>query len=115
MSNMFKNVNKVKPLSFQEVYEKTRTFIPDEIIEAVNELIFEHYDCEDESATIDVSEIIERTNEKTFVPNAYRKSHFEDNNWFCFGYLYEENGWDVQFVQPDLNETFEPYFYFTKR
>lgn len=112
---MSKNTNKVKPLSFQEVYEKTRTFIPDEIIESINELILDNYDCEDESATIGVSEIIEMVNNKKSLPYSYRKEHFEDNNWFCFGYLYEENGWDVQFIQPDSNETFEPYFYFTRK
>lgn len=112
---MKKKTNKVKPLSFQEVYEKTRTFIPDEIVESINELILENYDCEDESATIDVSEIIERSNEKFSLPYAHRKEHFEENNWYCFGYLYEESGWDVQFIQPDSNETFEPYYYFTRR
>ena len=112
---MGNNKNKVKPISFQEVYEKTRTFIPDEIIEAVNELIVENYDCEDESATIDMPEIVERVNEKKSVPYSYRKEHFDEENWFCFGYLYEENGWDVQVIQPDMGEYFEPYFYFTRR
>lgn len=115
MSNMSKKTNKVKPLSFQEVYEKTRTFIPDEVIESINELILDNYDCEDESATIDVSELIERVNKKHTQPYSYRKEHFENNNWFCFAYLYEENGWDVQFIQPDSNESFEPYYYFTRR
>ena len=112
---MSKNKNKVKPLSFREVYEKTRTFIPDEVIKAINELILEKYNCEDESATVDESEIIERVNQKSPTPYSYRKEHFEENNWFCFAYLYEENGWDVQHAAPEEFEYFEPYFYFTRR
>jgi hypothetical protein len=106
--------NKIKPLSFQEVYEQSKIEIPDEVIEAINELILEKYDCEDKSATIDVPEIIERTNTKFSLPYSIKREHFEENGWFCFAYLYEENGWDVEFIQPDENEYFEPYFYFTK-
>lgn len=102
-----KKENKVKAISFQEVYNQKRKFIPDEIISAINELLIEKFDCVDNSASFDLYEISERSK--------ITKAKIEENDWLCFTYLYEEQGWDVQFIEPDENEIFVSYYYFTKK
>jgi hypothetical protein len=99
--------NKIKPITFEEVYDDKYHGIPDEIISAVNDLIKKNFKLNDTSATVYQKDILRNI-------TIDRERVFK-NGWLDIEPLYRESGWDVSYYQPAYCESFEPYFVFSKK
>lgn len=101
-------MNKVKPISPDELIKRKKEEFPSVIIEVVNELIAKKWDGHEAKiyqSTI-VNGIIART--------SYSKDEIYKNHLLDFEDLYREEGWDVVYDSPAYCESYEPYFVFKK-
>ena len=102
----------VAPITPKEAQRQYLTkVIPDEVYEAVNEMLAEKY-C-DSGITIYQNEVISRAIEKmqtdgTCVP----AEDFFKYNWLNFETPYINAGWAVSFVKPAYNENLKPHWIF---
>ena len=81
--------------------------IPEFVIEAVNELINEKYDCQGGSFTLRQGLVKDRIRSKT-------EQDF-DYAWLDFKPLYESAGWHVYYDKPGYCEDYEAYFKFSPK
>ncbi len=99
----------VKPITPEGVVEKQQETIPDEMLEAVNELLVECVTAEGK-AKLAQKVVCERFVAKT--GGRYTAEDVVDRNWLGFAGLYEEVGWEVAYRMPTEDEDFAPYFEF---
>lgn len=100
----------VKPISPREVAKSKLSQIPDEVIEAFNELIAESFS--DGCSVVKQSKVVTRIGKK--MKKSGNKTKF-DNNWLDIEEIYEKNGWKVVYDQPGFNESYPTTFTFTKK
>ena len=96
-----------KPISPGDMAGLEGTFVPDEVIEATNQLIAEKWNGY--SATILMSELCERARTIMQIPNRNFKSKELD-----IKYVFRKAGWDVEFNRPGFNEAYAANWVFTK-
>jgi hypothetical protein len=109
--------NKVLPIKPEDITELKLNQIPDEIINAVNELIVEKWDGS--RATIKQDEIINRY--LSAIISGYNEEDFQikrheifDKHYMDFEEIYRNAGWKVEYGRPAYNESYEPFFIFKK-
>ena len=101
-------MNKVKPISLDELVRKTKEEFPSVVIEVVNELIAEKWDGHEAKIYQDtiVFKILGRT--------SYSKSEIFDKHLLDFEDIYRDEGWDVYYDKPAYCESYKAYFVFKK-
>jgi len=97
----------VKPFSPDDVKANKVNVIPDEVIEAVNQLLTENFS--DGRATIKQKDIVSR------AKGMMRRATNFDNRWLDFEDVYRAQGWDVHYDKPGYCETYDAFFEFTKK
>ena len=102
----------VKPITPREVVGKKQESLPDEVIEAFNELIAENW--EGSSSRIKQIKAVAKIREK-FLPKRITAKKMFDNNWLDVEDVFRKAGWDVEYDKPGFNETYEPIFEFSKK
>lgn len=101
----------VKAISPREVPVKQAELLPDEVIEAFNELIVET--VSGGKAKFTQNAVVERILNK-FHGGVGRPVVF-DKGWLNVEPLYREQGWEVEYDKPGLHETYDAYFTFTAK
>lgn len=101
----------VKPFTPQEIASKQLYSIPNEVIEAVNELLAESLSASSDkpSCTILQDKIVQRI--LTKLPGKSRHDIF-DNNWLDFEPIFEAYGWKVIYDKPAWCDNYEASFNF---
>lgn len=104
----FLEAEMVKPISPSEVIDKKKETIPNEVIEAFNELIAENFDGH--SSHVEQNEVISLIVNKLSIAREYIfKKH-----WLDVEDIFREAGWEVEYDKPGYNESYSAYFIFTK-
>ncbi len=99
---------KVKPIKPNQVAETKKTTIPDEVFQAFNELITENF--RGNSATVTQPDAVKR-----MVDKGLNRNDIYEKGWLDIEEVYELAGWNVKYDRPGWDETYEPYFVFTRR
>ena len=103
------NCMAIKPITPSQAISKKRESLPDEVIEAFNELIAEKWDGhkasfkQDEIASI-IAKKLKISRNKLF-----------DNGWLDVEDIYRKAGWEVVYDAPAFNETYDATFCFRKK
>lgn len=100
----------VKPISPDEVVAKKATLIPDEVIEAFNEMIAEH--MTGGYSKFKQSKVVDRI--LTKMPGMNRGTLY-DNHWLDVEDVYRAEGWKVEYDKPGYCETYEATFEFSRK
>ncbi len=98
----------VKPIRPDEVVEKLSAAIPQEVIEAINELIVLNWSGS--RAQFNRNEILEQIN-RFRKQDTVAFSNFPTN----FEHIYINAGWKVRRESPDITENFVTYWIFEKK
>lgn len=104
----------VKPFSPKDAEVSKVSFIPDEVIEAVNTLLSQRYN--DRSITIKLREVVAQA-QKNF---SYKSTDgippdanvFYENKWLDIEPIFSAAGWKVTLDKPGYNENYVAYFIF---
>ena len=105
---------KVKPLSPDEVLEKKQESIPDEMLEAVNEMIVKKWNGS--QATFKQEDVLDLYLSKIGEKNIQKsRDKVFDNHWMDFEGIYRKEGWSVEYDKPAYNETYAATFTFKKK
>lgn len=99
-------MNKMMPITYEEIIKERGLEIPDSVIEAVNFLIKKNFKPKKKSSKVYVDEIVK------YSPFSYEE--LDEKGWFNLEYLYEKAGWNVEYFSPDFCEALSSYFEFTK-
>ena len=99
-----------KPISPDEVATTKLKNIPDEVIEAFNEIIAQNFSrsCSNFKQKDVVKLIMIRL-------VAIDRQTIFDNGWLDVEDIYREAGWKVEYDKPAYNEDYEPNFTFIKK
>lgn len=81
--------------------------IPDEVIEAINELIVANWNGH--SATFTQTNVVGLIQRKLHCS----EDQIYKNHWIDFEDIYRNKGWSVTYDKPGFNESYEPTFKFT--
>jgi len=102
-----------KPLSPHDVHIAKKDVIPDQVIEAFNELIAENYT--NGKAVILQTDAVNRICEKMGLEDDATRIVY-DKGWLNVEELYRSEGWAVKYDSPVAwgGEDFEAYFEFRK-
>lgn len=100
----------VKPISPEEVAKTKLNQIPDEVIEAFNELIAENFS--NGYSVVKQSLAVARIAKK--MKKTGKADKF-DINWLNIEEVYEKNGWKVVYDKPGYNESYPATFTFSKK
>ena len=99
---------KVRPIKPREVVSKVKKKIPDEVIEAINELIVENY--EGGKVIIKQKDVVARIIEKGLNENdIYKKG------WLDVEDAYGSIGWCVTNKIPEPHDTYDAFFEFKEK
>lgn len=102
-----------KPLRPEDITEAKRAAVPDEVIEAFNELIAE--DWSGTCATVSQDEVVERILSKLAEAGLdLTRDELFDKGWLDVEDIYRDDGWDVYYDKPGYNETYPATFRFSK-
>jgi hypothetical protein len=98
----------VKPITPDEVVTVKKAMLPDDVIEAWNEVIAEHW--KNDGSYFSQKEIVKRLVEKLNISSTevFDKSYLDVED------IYEECGWKVDYDKPAYNESYPATFEFTK-
>lgn len=107
-------MSKVKPITPDEVVDRKINAMPDEMLQAVNDLIAKNWNGSE--ASFKVEEIVSQY----FIITGKRKTptarvKLFDNHWLDIEPIYREAGWIVRFESPDYTEDFPSYFVLTMK
>lgn len=100
----------VKPFTPTEAQAKQQTSIPDEVIQAVNELLAENYD-----SVITLKQTTIALRAVRLAKRKFTSNQLFDNGWMNIEPIYRKYGWDVEYDKPGFNEEGEAFFRFTKK
>ena len=104
----------IKPIKPSEVQSEKDTTIPDEIIEATNNLIVKRWDGN--HAIIKQDHIVEAAM-RLFKQNGKEHTRDElfDNRWMDIESVFQKAGWKVTYDGPGYNETYPATFEFSRK
>ena len=101
-------MEKVKPISPDELVAQKKKEFPSIVIKVVNRLLKEKWDGKE--ARIMQDDII-----KYIVQNShYTKNEIFDKHLLDFEDVYRDQGWSVMYDGPAYCESYDPYFLFKK-
>ncbi|MCA9354450.1 MAG: hypothetical protein KC877_02945 [Candidatus Kaiserbacteria bacterium] len=95
----------IKPLRPKDVVHARKESIPNEMIEAFNELIVEKFNGN--SATIKLKEAADRV-----VSKGIDRHEAFNRGWFDVEDIFRQQGWHVEFDKPGYNESYDAYYEF---
>lgn len=98
-----------KPITPDEVISRKKESLPDEVIEAFNELIA--FNWNGYQASIKQEDVCNLICKKL---NIFDNIVFK-NQYLDVEDIYRESGWDVKYDKPGYNEDYEAYFVFKKK
>ena len=104
----------IKAVSPSEARGAKSKYTPPEIIEAVNELLSQHY--RPNGIVIKQKDIIALARAKMATnesPNA--NSDFFSQGWMDFEPIYEAQGWKVRYDKPGWDENYDAFFEFKEK
>jgi hypothetical protein len=107
----------MKPITPKEAKASKHSSIPDEIIQATNELIVEHLEL-DGSATVLQKDITSRALSKFKKANSESKITSQmmfDKKWMDIEPVFRAAGWRVTYDKPGFNEEYEASFCFERK
>lgn len=99
----------VKPISPNDVEGKKLEGIPDQVIEAFNELIAKNWRSTE--AVIKQRDVVKLILEKLNIESG----QIYDNGWLDVEPVYRKAGWNVEYDKPAYCESYEPTFTFRKK
>ena len=102
--------NKIRPLTPSEVESKFLEQIPDQVIEAVNELLLMKSGGSSSYISIPQEELVLLIVEKMGID----KNLIYERRWLNFEPLFEMAGWSVEHDSPGYNESYKASFKFRK-
>jgi len=107
--------DRIKPISPDEIQERKAETIPDEIIQAVNELIAMKWNGS--SATIRKDDLLNRYFELTQQENNQRnRAELYDKHALDIEHVFRQVGWSVSYDQPSYGDSdYEPYWDFKRK
>lgn len=98
----------IKPLSPEEAKAAQEESLPDEVIETVNYFLTKR--ASNLVIRITVAEVREMLNRKGFTTE-----QIYGDNLLDIENVYRKAGWKVTYDKPGYNESYEPYWDFSKR
>lgn len=106
--------NRVLSIKPEEIIEKKQASIPDQVFEAVNEMIVKKWNGSDSTFRQEdlVALILEKFSESDLEQN--RRKLF-DNHWLDFEDVYRKAGWKVVYDKSAYNESYPATFAFSRR
>ncbi len=96
-----------KPITPAEVVKLKVTLIPDEVINAFNELIAENFSGGSSSFT--EKKVVAR-----IVKKGISSAEAYANHWLDVEDIYRKSGWKVDYDKPGYNESYDATFTFKK-
>jgi hypothetical protein len=99
----------VKPIKPNEVVSIKLDNIPDELIEAINELIVKKWDG---YSAVVLQEDIEKLFLKKYPNVKEAKKKMYEEHWMDFEDIFRKEGWSVKFDKPGYDESYDAYFEF---
>lgn len=102
-------MNKVKPITPQEVVTVKESTIPDSVFEAFNKLIAKNFDGT--SSTVKQEDIVS----EIIANSDITSKEIYANHYLDIEDIYRKHGWTVSFDKPGYNETYDSFFVFKKR
>lgn len=102
------SAEKIGPISPQEVVDVKRKNLPDEVFQSFNELIARNYSGG--SATVYQSEVVD-----LMVGKDLDQSEIYKKGWLDIEGIYRKAGWEVEYDKPGYNESYAPYFRFSRK
>lgn len=102
------SVERIKPVRPQEVLDLKKQQIPDAVIEAFNELIAN--DFKSDSSTVMQKDVV-----KLLKVKGINVNEAFDKGWLDVEGIYIKAGWNVRYDKPAYNESYEPYFVFSRK
>lgn len=106
--------NIIRPIKPSEILDRKAETIPDEMIQAVNELIAKNWNGI--SATFRQDDLLARYFELAKKENdRANQEYLFDNHMLDFEDLYKKEGWSVNYDKPGYNESYEPTFKFKRK
>lgn len=103
-------MGKVNPITPDEAKARKETDIPDEVIEAFNELLIKNHSIGTNSIAIGQDEVV-----ALIVKKGLNRSDIFDKHWLDVEDVYRAAGWIVDYDKPGYNEDYSAYFTFKRR
>lgn len=105
----------IKPISPQEALDLKISAIPDEIVEAVNQMLSEKMTTYGRVVLLQ-KDICDRARQ-LFAQRgqAVTSSEIYDKKWMDFEPLFRDAGWKVEYDKPAYCESYEPNFTFSRK
>ena len=100
----------MKPIKPEEVVARKTEIIPDEVIDAANDLIALNWDGN--KSTFTLKALKEKVKDK-FLLNC--KDVNLNTKWLDIEPIYREEGWKVSYDSPCYDENFDAYFEFKQK
>jgi len=102
------------PIKPSEVNALKTKVIPEEVFQAVNELIAKAWDGK--NAQVIQNEVVELSLSKMClnagIGSLHRTNAFKEH-WFDFESAYRAEGWKVIYDKPGFNETYDAFWWFS--
>lgn len=103
-------MSEVRPITPDEVKAKKETNVPDEVIEAFNELLIKNSSIGVDSITIVQPDVVALMMEK-----GLNCGDIFTNHWLDVEDIYRAAGWYVEYDKPGYNECYDAKFIFKRR
>ena len=100
----------VTPITPNEAKDLKNHSIPDEVIQAFNDLIVENLDTYG-SASVKQKAVIDRITKTTNISS----TELFSNNWLDVEEVFRKAGWTVKYDRPAYNESYDAYFEFSHK
>ncbi len=105
----------MKPITPTEAASAKLQSVPDEIIEAFNELLSEKISLRG-IVTISQNEAMDRAQSKFQAAGKYYKNEFiYEKKWMDVEPIFQNAGWKVSYDRPGFNESGEAFYYFSTK
>ena len=101
-----------EPIKPKDIVSAKKESMPDQVIEAFNELIAEKWDGS--SSTVKQSDAVKRIISK-FGWDKTQSNELFDNHWLDVEPIFRKAGWKVEYDKPGFNETYPATYTFEKK
>ncbi len=105
------SAEKINAITPSEVENQLDNDIPSELLESFNEIITRKY--RDGYATVYLKDVVELATKKGLKKDEVFSSQWLYN--FSIEKIYRKAGWKVEYDGPAYNESYEPYYQFSRR
>lgn len=100
----------IQPIKPSQVVKSKQEALPDQVLEAFNELIVAKFDGH--GSTFKSKEVVSLIASKMGLE---KKDLIYSNHWLDVEDIYRKAGWIVKYDQPGWNESFDAFFEFRKK